>query len=85
MPLLYINTVAVAQRGGMPETDLQNKIDNILANYDKINANVEKEILVDMLQLYANKGNNVPALLKDVKTKYSNLHQTPTKADTHSL
>ena len=70
MPSLYINTVAAAQRGGMPETDLQNKIDNILANYDKINANVEKEILADMLQLYANKGNNVPALLKDVKTKY---------------
>ena len=70
MPSLYINTVAAAQRGGMPETDLQNKIDNILSNYDKINANVEKEILADMLQLYANKGNNVPALLKDVKTKY---------------
>ena len=70
IPSLYINTVAAAQRGGMPETDLQNKIDNILANYDKINANVEKEILADMLQLYANKGNNVPALLKDVKTKY---------------
>ena len=70
MPSLYINTVAAAQRGGMPETDLQNRIDNILANYDKINANVEKEILADMLQLYANKGNNVPALLKDVKTKY---------------
>ena len=70
MPSLYINTVAAAQRGGMPETDLQNRIDNILANYDKINANVEKEILADMLQLYANKGYNVPALLKDVKTKY---------------
>ena len=70
MPSLYINTIAAAQRGGMPETDLQNRIDNILANYDKINANVEKEILADMLQLYANKGNNVPALLKDVKTKY---------------
>jgi len=70
MPSLYINTIAAAQRGGMPETDLQNKIDNILSNYDKINANVEKEILADMLQLYANKGNNVPALLKDVKTKY---------------
>ena len=70
IPSLYINTVAAAQRGGMPETDLQNRIDNILANYDKINANVEKEILADMLQLYANKGNNVPALLKDVKTKY---------------
>ena len=51
MPSLYINIVAAAQRGGMPETDLQNKIDNILANYDKINANVEKEILADMLQL----------------------------------
>ena len=70
MPSLYINTIAAAQRGGMPETDLQNRIDNIFANYDKINANVEKEILADMLQLYANKGNNVPALLKDVKTKY---------------
>lgn len=76
MPSRYINTIAAAQRGNMPETDLQNKIDNILIDYDKVNLNVEKEILADMLQLYANKGNNVPTMLKDIKTKYNgNFHK----------
>ncbi len=76
MPSRYINTIAAAQRGNMPENDLQNKIDNILIDYDKVNLNVEKEILADMLQLYANKGNNVPTMLKDIKTKYNgNFHK----------
>jgi len=76
MPSRYINTIAATQRGNTPENNLQNKIDNILIDYDKVNLNVEKEILADMLQLYVNKGNNVPTMLKDIKTKYNgNFHK----------
>ena len=76
MPVRYISIVDGAKRGGMPAEELQKRVDDLLADYDKVNLEVEKAILADMLQLYANKGNEVPSQLKDIKTKYNgNFHK----------
>ena len=72
MPTRYISLVSGAQRGGMPAAELAKKVDNLLSEYDKINLDVEKAILADMLKLYANKGTDVPTELKAIKTQYNN-------------
>ena len=71
MPTRYISLVSGAQRGGMPADELDKKVDNLLSEYDKINLDVEKAILADMLKLYANKGTDVPTELKAIKTQYN--------------
>jgi len=71
MPTRYISLVSGAQRGGMPADELDKKVDNLLSEYDKINLDVEKAILADMLKLYANKGTDVPTELKAIKAQYN--------------
>ena len=71
MPTRYISLVSGAQRGGMPADELDKKVDNLLSEYDKINLDVEKAILADMLKLYANKGTDVPTELKTIKAQYN--------------
>ena len=71
MPTRYISLVSGAQRGGMPADELDKKVDNLLSEYDKINLDVEKAILADMLKLYANKGPDVPTELKAIKAQYN--------------
>ena len=72
MPARYISLVSGAQKGGMPADELDKKVDNLLSEYDKINLDVEKAILADMLKLYANKGTDVPTELKAIKAQYNN-------------
>ena len=72
MPTRYISLVSGAQKGGMPADELDKKVDNLLSEYDKINLDVEKAILADMLKLYANKGTDVPTELKAIKAQYNN-------------
>ena len=71
MPTRYISLVSGGQRGGMPADELDKKVDNLLSEYDKINLDVEKAILADMLKLYANKGTDVPTELKAIKAQYN--------------
>lgn len=71
MPTRYISLVSGAQKGGMPADELDKKVDNLLSEYDKINLDVEKDILADMLKLYANKGTDVPTELKAIKAQYN--------------
>ena len=71
MPTRYISLVSGAQKGGMPADELDKKVDNLLSEYDKINLDVEKAILADMLKLYANKGTDVPTELKAIKAQYN--------------
>lgn len=71
MPTRYISLVSGAQKGGMPADELDKKVDNLLSEYDKINLDVEKAILADMLKLYANKGTDVPTELKAIKVQYN--------------
>ena len=71
MPTRYISLVSGAQRGNMPADELDKKVDNLLSEYDKINLDVEKAILADMLKLYANKGTDVPTELKAIKAQYN--------------
>ena len=71
MPTRYISLVSGAQRGGIPADELDKKVDNLLSEYDKINLDVEKAILADMLKLYANKGTDVPTELKAIKAQYN--------------
>ena len=71
MPTRYISLVSGAQKGGISADELDKKVDNLLADYDKVNLNVEKAILADMLKLYANKGTDVPAELKAIKAQYN--------------
>ena len=71
IPTRYISLVSGAQKGGMPADELDKKVDNLLSEYDKINLDVEKAILADMLKLYVNKGTDVPAELKAIKAQYN--------------
>ena len=71
MPTRYISLVSGAQKGGIPADELDKKVDNLLSEYDKINLDVEKAILADMLKLYANKGTDVPTELKAIKAQYN--------------
>ena len=71
MPARYISLVSGAQKGGMPADELDKKVDNLLSEYDKINLDVEKDILADMLKLYANKGTDVPTEFKAIKAQYN--------------
>ncbi|GJH41371.1 peptidase S46 [Capnocytophaga sp. HP1101] len=71
MPARYISIIDGAKRGGMPAEELQKRVDALLADYDKVNLDVEKAILADMLQLYVNKGSEVSSQLKDIKAKYN--------------
>nr|WP_314560732.1 S46 family peptidase [uncultured Capnocytophaga sp.] len=71
IPTRYVNLVTDAKRGGMRNDELEKRVDNLLTEYDKVNLDVEKAILADMLKLYANKGTDVPSELKAIKTQYN--------------
>ncbi len=72
MPSNYLRVVSGGKQGGMPAEDLQKRVDALLADYDKVNLDVEKAVLSDMLKLYVNKGANVPTELKAIKLQYNN-------------
>ena len=59
MPSRHLNLISAAKRGGVPEAEMQKRLEVLLAEYDKVNLEVEKAILADLLQLYFEKGSQL--------------------------
>ena len=70
MPSRHLNLISAAKRGGVPEAEMQKRLEVLLAEYDKVNLEVEKAILADLLQLYFEKGSQLTSEQRILAAQY---------------